>query len=125
MVIVCPWNAARLRVITEPERPGLGLRWFGFNAESGLSQKSVDEGGPVLDALEPVLHDVTAASWLGELQEPRLPRLFFMFAQAGVHAAAHALGRGPVPEGAAPRASCVYSLRGKAPSTSGPITCSL
>jgi|SRR5689334_7313165 hypothetical protein len=36
---------------------GLGLRRFGFDAESGLSQEPVDEGGPVLDALEPVLHD--------------------------------------------------------------------
>ena len=90
-----------------------------FNAESGLSQKSVDEGGPVLDALEPVLHDVTAASWLGELQEPRLPRLFFMFAQAGVHCCGARPGRGPVPEGAAPRASCVYHAR-KGPEYIGP-----
>ena len=36
---------------------GLVLRWFGFEAESGLGEESVDEGGPVLDALEPVLDD--------------------------------------------------------------------
>ena len=36
---------------------GLGLWWFGFDAESGLGEESVDESGPVLDALEPVLHD--------------------------------------------------------------------
>ncbi len=36
---------------------GLGLRRFGFEAEAGLGEESVDEGGPVLDALEPVLHD--------------------------------------------------------------------
>ena len=36
---------------------GLGLRWFGFEAESGLGEESVDQGGPVLDPLEPVLHD--------------------------------------------------------------------
>ena len=36
---------------------GLGLRWFGFAAEAGLGEESVDEGGPVLDAVEPVLDD--------------------------------------------------------------------
>jgi len=33
---------------------GLGLRRFGFDAESGLAEETFDEGGPVLDALEPV-----------------------------------------------------------------------
>jgi hypothetical protein len=79
MVIVCPWNAARLRVITEPERPGLGLRWFGFDAESGLSQESVDEGGPVLDALEPVLDD---RGELVHVADGEVPRPFFIFDQA-------------------------------------------
>jgi hypothetical protein len=32
---------ARYRV----ERPGLVLRWFGFEAESGLGEEPVDEGG--------------------------------------------------------------------------------
>lgn len=33
------------------------LRWFGFNAESGLGEEPIDERGPVLDVLEPVLDD--------------------------------------------------------------------
>jgi hypothetical protein len=38
---------------------GMGLRsWrFGFEGEPRLSEESVDEGGPVLDALEPVPDD--------------------------------------------------------------------
>ena len=36
---------------------GLDLRRFGLDAESGLGEESIDQGGPVLDALEPVLHD--------------------------------------------------------------------
>ena len=39
------------------EGQGLGLRGSGFDAESGLSEESAGEPGPVLDALEPVLHD--------------------------------------------------------------------
>ena len=39
-----------------------------------------------------------AASWLGELQKPRLPRLFFMFAQAPyrIQLGAYAGRRAPV-----------------------------
>ena len=33
----------------------LGLRRFGFGAEAGLGEEFVDEGGPVLNALESVL----------------------------------------------------------------------
>jgi hypothetical protein len=43
--------------LTEPERQGLEPRRFGFEAESGLGEELADEGGPVLDALEPVLHN--------------------------------------------------------------------
>src|SRR5271157_5727438 len=33
------------------------LRRLGFEGEAGLGEEPVDEGGPVLDALEPVFHD--------------------------------------------------------------------
>jgi hypothetical protein len=46
-----------LPVLQGLKAQGLGLRWFGFEAESGLGEESVDEGGPVLDAFEPVLDD--------------------------------------------------------------------
>jgi hypothetical protein len=36
---------------------GLVLRWFGPEAEPGLGEISIDEGGLVLDAPEPVFHD--------------------------------------------------------------------
>jgi len=43
---------------TEVERPG-SVIWggFGFEGEPGLGEEALDEGGPVLDALEPVLDD--------------------------------------------------------------------
>ena len=44
-------------VIQSLKFQGLGLRWFGLDAESGPSEESAGEAGPVLDALEPVLHD--------------------------------------------------------------------
>ncbi len=47
------WTVALQRL----KGQGLGLRWFGFEAESGLGEEAVDQRGPVLDALEPVLHD--------------------------------------------------------------------
>jgi hypothetical protein len=52
---------------------------LGFEGESGLGEESVDEGGPVLDALEPVLDD---GGELVYVAAARLPRPFFMFAQA-------------------------------------------
>jgi hypothetical protein len=36
---------------------GLDLRWVCFDVESGLGEEPVDVGGPVLDLVEPVLHD--------------------------------------------------------------------
>ena len=59
---------------------GLGYGGCGFEAESGLAEESVDEGGPVLDALEPVPDD--GGQLVEVLQEARLPRPLFMFAQA-------------------------------------------
>jgi hypothetical protein len=50
---------------------GLALRWFGFEAESGLAWETVDQCGPVLDALEPRFF-MMAASWSGVLQPPLL-----------------------------------------------------
>jgi hypothetical protein len=50
---------------------------FGFEGEPGPGEESVDEGGPVLDALEPVPYD--AGSW-SALLAATLPRPFFMFA---------------------------------------------
>ena len=45
-------------------RPAFGaLRRLGFEGQSGLGEESVDEGGPVLDALEPVPDD-GGAVWL-------------------------------------------------------------
>jgi hypothetical protein len=43
---------------TEVERPRSDPLWrFGVEGESGLGEEAIDEVGPVLDALEPVLHD--------------------------------------------------------------------
>src|SRR6266568_6893334 len=49
-----------LYATTEVERPAFApsfLRWLGVECEAGLGEECLDEGGPVLDALEPVLHD--------------------------------------------------------------------
>ena len=44
---------------TEVERPAFAssLRWLGVECKAGVAEECLDEGGPVLDALEPVLHD--------------------------------------------------------------------
>jgi hypothetical protein len=60
---------------------GLDLRQFGLDAQSGLGEESVDErAGRYWMRLSRFF--MMAASWHGVLQEPTLPRLFFMFAQA-------------------------------------------
>ena len=46
-----------LALVQRLKGQGLPLGWFGFEAESGLGEESVDQRGPVLDALKPVLHD--------------------------------------------------------------------
>src|SRR5216683_5661037 len=47
------------RIATEVERPAFVslLRGLGSEGEAGLGKECLDEGGPVLDALEPVLDD--------------------------------------------------------------------
>src|SRR5258708_15355749 len=47
------------RIATEVERPAFVplLRGLGVRGEAGLGKECLDEGGPVLDALEPVLDD--------------------------------------------------------------------
>jgi hypothetical protein len=62
-----------LTVVTEIEGRGRSLRWFGFEAESGLGEESVDQPGPVLDPLEPVLD--LAARIADAIIYPRTPSL--------------------------------------------------
>jgi hypothetical protein len=59
-VDLCLDRVPRYRLQSLKDR-GLGLRRFGLNAESGLSEGSVGEAGPVLDALEPVF--MMTARW--------------------------------------------------------------
>ena len=72
-------------VATEVERPAFAssLRWLGVECEAGLAEECLDEGGPVLDALEPVLHD------RGELVHVADGEV----AQAGLHGRPGPLGR--------------------------------
>jgi hypothetical protein len=56
-VVVSIHREPSYRELQSLKGQGLGLRWFGFDAEAGLSEEPVDEAGSVLDALEPVLHD--------------------------------------------------------------------
>jgi hypothetical protein len=51
----------------------------GFETQSGLGQESVDEGGPVLDALEPVPDD---GGELVRIADGEVAQAVFMFAQA-------------------------------------------
>ena len=57
--------------LQSPKGQGLVLGRVGFEAESGLSEESVEEGGLSL-------FFTIAASWSGVMQDPRLPRQFFM-----------------------------------------------
>ena len=53
-------SRAQVMQVTEVERPAFVpsfLRRLGIEGEAGLGEECLDEGGPVLDALEPVLHD--------------------------------------------------------------------
>jgi hypothetical protein len=59
---------------------GLVLRWFGFEVESGLGEEAVDQCGPVLDALEPVLDD--GGQLAGGAAGAQVAEAVFMFAQA-------------------------------------------
>jgi hypothetical protein len=68
---------------------GLGLRWFGFEAEPGLGEEPVDEGGPVLDVIYGLRVREVAAPALDDIDWKR-DRLAIPARKAG-HSAAFPL----------------------------------
>ena len=89
---------------------GLDLQRFGLDAESGLCEESVDEGGPVLDALEQVLHDggqlaasctnrgcLGCSSWSTRRPPAENQRGMKLVVRSGDQAGVVGFGHGPAP----------------------------
>ena len=89
-----------LYVATEVEEPAFGpLRRLGFQGQSGLGQESVDEGGPVLDPLEPVLDD---RGELVHVADGEVAQAVLMFAQAPSAGLSSGRRQAAVPRSASP-----------------------